>query len=390
MSLFALDIIVRASALLAAATLGDLVLRRRSSAATRHLLWTLALGALLALPIASYVLPEWTVPIPIARQFAPSVAAWGQTPARGDLGSDPNAHPLGRTRMDSMDSQWRKTGGSDPNPPARATALADWPRLTASAALSAVYAAGVVLLLARFFLEPFVLRRLTRASRDVTDAAWRRLRDEAATRLRLSRRVRLMRSERDVMPLTFGTIAPTIVLPASADDWTDNRRRAVLLHELAHVARRDCLVQRIAACACALYWPHPGVWWAAKRLRAEQELACDDRVLASGADRAGLRRASARHRPRIPRGTSAGHRARDGARAAARTPVARDPRRGAQSRGARPRPRQSPRSGGGRGFPADGCRPRGAHSDRRRVAGGVARIKCEGVHRHVGGSSLWR
>src|SRR5262249_44565761 len=45
----------------------------------------------------------------------------------------------------------------------------------------------------------------------------------------------------------------------------------------------DCLVQRIAACACALYWPHPGVWWAAKRLCTERELACDDRVLASGA-----------------------------------------------------------------------------------------------------------
>jgi beta-lactamase regulating signal transducer with metallopeptidase domain len=273
MSLFALDIIVRASALLGAAALGDLVLRRRASAATRHLLWTLALGALLALPIASYVLPEWTLPIPIARPFAPRVA----------LGSDPNAHPLGPTRTDSMGSQWRKNGGSDPNPPSETSAL---PRLTpgaAIAALSAVYAAGVVLLLARLFLEPFALRRLTRASRDVTDAAWHRLRDEAATQLRLSRTVRLMRSERDVMPLTFGTIAPTIVLPASADGWTDDRRRAVLLHELAHVARRDCLVQRIAACACALYWPHPGVWWAAKRLRAEQELACDDRVLASGA-----------------------------------------------------------------------------------------------------------
>ena len=62
MSPFALDIIVRASALLAAAALVDLVLRRRASAATRHLVWTLAIGALLALPIASYVLPEWTVP----------------------------------------------------------------------------------------------------------------------------------------------------------------------------------------------------------------------------------------------------------------------------------------------------------------------------------------
>jgi len=72
MSPFALDIIVRASALLAAAALADLVLRRRSSAATRHLVWTLAIGALLLLPIASYVLPEWTVPLPITKPFARS------------------------------------------------------------------------------------------------------------------------------------------------------------------------------------------------------------------------------------------------------------------------------------------------------------------------------
>src|SRR5207237_4754951 len=81
MSLFALDIIVRASALLAAAALADFVLCRRASAATRHLVWTLAIGALLALPIASYVLPEWTVPVPIARPFAPRVAPTGTAPS---------------------------------------------------------------------------------------------------------------------------------------------------------------------------------------------------------------------------------------------------------------------------------------------------------------------
>src|SRR5206468_10016735 len=97
------------------------------------------------------------------------------------------------------------------------------------------------------------------------------------------RPVRLLRSLHEVMPLTFGTLAPTIVLPASAADWTADRRRAVLLHELAHVARRDCLVQRVAALACAVYWPHPGVWFAARRLRIERELACDDRVLGAGA-----------------------------------------------------------------------------------------------------------
>jgi beta-lactamase regulating signal transducer with metallopeptidase domain len=275
MSPFALDTLVRASALLAAAALADVVLRRRAAAATRHLVWTLAIGALLALPIASSVLPDLTVSIPIARPLAPP--AWGLTPTRSDLGSDPKVLPVGPTRVDSKDQEGRQNVGSVPS---------SRPRLTPQAAIAAlyvVYAAGVVLLLVRLVLEPFALRRLTRASREVTDDDWRRLRDDAATQLRVSRTVRLVRSERDVMPLTFGTIAPTIVLPASADEWTDDRRRAVLLHELAHVARRDCLVQRIAACACALYWPHPGVWWAAKRLRAEQELACDDRVLASGA-----------------------------------------------------------------------------------------------------------
>lgn len=290
MSPFALDIIVRASALLAAAALADLILSRRASAATRHLVWTLAVGALLALPFASYVLPKWTVPVPIARPIVSRVP--GAT-APSTAVVTPNV----ASQVVSMPCVENGRRCEPDQPTSGASALANVPHLTpalsertrvegpaaALAALYVVYAAGVVLLLVRLVAEPFALRRLTRASREVTDTWWRRLCDEATAQLGVSRRVRLVRSDRDVMPLTFGTIAPTIVLPASADEWTDDRRRAVLLHELAHVARRDCLVQRIAACACALYWPHPGVWWAAKRLRIERELACDDRVLGSGA-----------------------------------------------------------------------------------------------------------
>src|SRR5207247_11151192 len=88
MSPFARDIIVRASALLAAAALADFVLRCRASAATRHLVWTLAIGALLVLPIASYVLPEWSVPIPIARPFAPRLAATGTAPSNAVVTPD--------------------------------------------------------------------------------------------------------------------------------------------------------------------------------------------------------------------------------------------------------------------------------------------------------------
>jgi hypothetical protein len=86
------------------------------------------------------------------------------------------------------------------------------------------------------------------------------------------------------MPMAFGTRRPTILLPAVADAWDLERRRAVLLHELAHVARHDCLIQWLAAGACAIYWFHPAVWWVAHRLRIERELACDDRVLAAGTE----------------------------------------------------------------------------------------------------------
>ena len=84
------------------------------------------------------------------------------------------------------------------------------------------------------------------------------------------------------MPVTLGIRRPAIVVPSIADTWSVDRRRAVLLHELAHVARRDCLTQMLAWTACAVYWFHPAAWWTARRLQIERELACDDLVVATG------------------------------------------------------------------------------------------------------------
>jgi hypothetical protein len=83
--------------------------------------------------------------------------------------------------------------------------------------------------------------------------------------------------------MAIGTRTPAIVIPAVADTWPDDRRQAVLLHELAHVARHDCLTEMVIALSCAVFWFHPAMWWVARQIRIERELACDDRVIAAGA-----------------------------------------------------------------------------------------------------------
>ncbi len=83
-------------------------------------------------------------------------------------------------------------------------------------------------------------------------------------------------------PAITGVLYPVVMLPRCARSWSAERMRVVMAHELAHVRRRDTLVQLFADVACALHWFNPLAWMAASRLRVERELAADDAVLASG------------------------------------------------------------------------------------------------------------
>jgi uncharacterized protein (TIGR03435 family) len=245
-----ISILAKVTLVLAAGAAIESALARRVSAAARHLVWMLAIAGALLLPALAISLPDWT-----AIEYTEPA---GLVPILG---------------AGSLEA---------PVPEAPALTLRTPSGVPWTSILAALYLAGVVLLLKRLVLQHMWTHRIVRAATPIVDASWRQMFAECTARIGVRRSVQLLRSAGDSMPLAAGIRDASIVLPAVADTWPQDRRRAVLLHELAHVERHDCLTQTLAAVACAVYWPHPGVWWIAGRLRAERELACDDRVLSAG------------------------------------------------------------------------------------------------------------
>ncbi len=244
--------LLKGSGLLLATGLLSLALRR-ASAATRHLLWTLAVAGLLGLPLFVSSLPAWEMTMP----------SWL---ARGVEQEAPG--PVADLVPPSQAFAVRGGAGSGP------AAL-----LRADVWLFALWQTGLLLVLAVFGGFALRLRGLIRRSRPVTDPGWLGLRDSLSRELRIREPVRLLQDEGPGSPRVLGFRRHFILLPQQCDEWSESQRRNVLLHELAHVKRRDCLTQWIAMLACALHWYNPLVWLATGRLRLERERACDDQVL---------------------------------------------------------------------------------------------------------------
>lgn len=263
---FVLDSLTKATLLLVAAGLVTMVWRR--AAAPRHLVWTLALAGTLVLPAVRVLGPAWRVPLLPARPTA--VPAF---PAALDRVAEPSASSPA-TAVGSAAVIGAAPSTAIPGGPARPASL-PW--------AVAIWAGGAILVIAAYLVGAWRVTGIAGRSRDVDSADWVELQASIAAELQLRVPVRLLAASGPAMPMTWGLLHPVILLPADADQWPAARRRDVLLHEMAHVERRDCLTQLLAVCACALYWFHPLVWIAAARLRVERERACDDRVLSSGA-----------------------------------------------------------------------------------------------------------
>src|SRR5574338_1107070 len=258
----------------------------RGSAIARHLVWFVSLGSLLLIPALASWTPIRLAILPPADLSAPALAGAPTTgaPTMPGLSTAPSGSaqsPASPPRSVAPDPNVVATvntvrGIVSPNIP--------WLGLLSSPkVLFGIWATVSVLFAGWLAWGALSVSRIIRRARVLDSAEWTNPLWEVADRLGLNEAPRLVRSEDAKMPFACGLVRPTVVLPAECDGWTADRRRAVLLHELAHVRRRDLVGHTVGRFACALYWFHPLVWTAAKRLRSESERACDDLALNCGA-----------------------------------------------------------------------------------------------------------
>lgn len=145
--------------------------------------------------------------------------------------------------------------------------------------LPIVWATVAALLFARWLL--LRTRTIAAALRSPAPASQRELEALAHAKRILGIRsaVDLVRSPICEAPAVLRIVRPVIVLPArGCDDLTGDELESLLLHELAHVARRDNLIALLTSAAGALLWFHPLVWLAMRQLDTTREQSCDERV----------------------------------------------------------------------------------------------------------------
>ncbi|MEL6548294.1 MAG: M56 family metallopeptidase, partial [Myxococcota bacterium] len=145
-----------------------------------------------------------------------------------------------------------------------------------------LYIAGVLWFALRRTKALFRLWRLSAKGERIQTCRSDALVRDVSRELGLRRVPTIVRSKEVSTASTWGALRPVLLVPPASVSWSDERWRAVLLHELSHIKNRDWLRLLMGECARCLYWANPAVWFALARLATEREHACDASVLERG------------------------------------------------------------------------------------------------------------
>ena len=223
---------------------------RVRSGAARHAAWSAVLLTMLTMPVLTKVVPRVYVPVPS------SVASNLDTIANG-------INPY--SAQETPPAQGAVAQPSAPvvtGPPVDAQAGPERPVMDARIAAMAIYSAGALFVFIRIGGGWILARRLV----------------SRAVRVPYDNRAPVFETPAIPTPMTAGFVWPCVLLPVDWRAWPEDKLRAVLAHENAHIARRDSVVALLGRVNCAIFWFHPLAWWLERTIAVTAEHACDERA----------------------------------------------------------------------------------------------------------------
>jgi beta-lactamase regulating signal transducer with metallopeptidase domain len=303
---------------------------RVKSPSARLIVWKGVLYAALAMPLLALAVPSLSVPLPsgVAALFAKTTAAspvlattksFATQPAAATVFTAPIANTDGPSTAIVSEPQLSTPQPVARQPRARArrrvrhAAMATEPMVHPSIDSAAITpaaiapmpaqpashgafswplaAASLYCIVALFFLARIVLgaifgHRLVRSAETIADVGAIRVLIRQARAAGVVSAPRLAESDLVSVPVALGVFRPVIIVPSYWHKWDEPTLRAVIAHEMSHVARHDALTQRLALIHRAIFWFSPLAWWLDRALADAAEGASDEAALVAGADQA--------------------------------------------------------------------------------------------------------
>jgi beta-lactamase regulating signal transducer with metallopeptidase domain len=222
------------------------------NAQTRYVLAVCTLGAMLITPVATFMMLSHS-----PQRVLTEVRSVGVVQIAGGISLVGGPGGLGLSDLLSLSTLFSS---------------ATWP-----AWFACLWGAGVLVFGMRALGGWLVLARLRR---ECTGAISRELLQKCRVleeRLGLTLPIRYLQSRAVETPSVMGWLRPVVLLPLSAiSGLSAEQLEAVIVHELAHIRRLDCLVNLVQVGAETLFFYHPAVWWVNRVIRNERENCCDD------------------------------------------------------------------------------------------------------------------
>ena len=241
----------------------------KSTASLRHFVWFMLFLIVLLMPLLSILTPQWHLPLLKIATLHAEYDPIAVTVEAVHTVAEPGIEPA------------LKTGNIAPIQPARHSVNLEWRSLFRTPFVWIVlWTIGFFLFNLRYIFGQFRMQKLMRKAKLATDERTSLYRSEIKRRYKISSPVRILTCQSVATPLATGFFRHTIILPDNYVQWSGEHLKFVLLHEAAHIKRRDVITHFIVQFVTTLYWFNPLIWLAQKQFILEREHACDELVVA--------------------------------------------------------------------------------------------------------------